>query len=753
MQRQRARTRALALAASVAAIATVAAGPAPQLSPAKTRGAGTERPIGQDPAVNLLARGNLTMASNSVLACDDSQGDECTDNSYNNGRTKWVKSDPNAPGNTASAATLTIPPGSKVLSARLYWQLNPDGTSVTSTSGDASKADQVEFKVPGAAGYQRLTADTYDWFDQQTGGNPPKPITAHAGVKDVTDLVGAAGSGSYTVADIQACQGRSSTADYGGQNVGCWGGWSLVVAYENPSEPLRYLQVWDGYQLVRPPNSATTMTLSGIRTSPNQAPAATMGVTVGDGDTPIAGDSLEVGPDTSSLTKLKMPTPSGQVVEDNAFTGRIDRVAADGTGSNITDRDPNPVNNLGYDARIIDITGKLPAGSRQAVLRINGEGDALHPQAVWLALAAVEPDLQIAKANDPAGSTDDNPPGLVEAGGQVTYSFTVTNRHADGSGTDLDTATGVALTDDLPAGASFVAGSNPDCSASGQTVTCQVADLAPGASATVSFKAAVEPGTAAGTKLDNTGSVSFTGAQTGRTQQRDSNTVRNTVTDAPKYAVTKAADKADAAPGDRVTYTVTVENTGTVAIEKLNLTDDLTEVLDDAEYGGDATASTGQTSYQAPVLSWTGDLAPAAKATITYSVTVRQPAAGDDSMVNTAVTDRAGGNCLADSTDPACTATVRVQRPSPSPSPSPSPEPSGSPSPEPSPSSSPAPSGSTTPTPGVSPRPSHSPDSGTDQGGLLPHTGATVTLAALMAGATLIVGFVLFRLSRRGRRS
>ncbi|GAA3024696.1 hypothetical protein GCM10020229_39960 [Kitasatospora albolonga] len=736
MQRPRARTRIL-VAMAVAAIATVAAGPAPQSNQARPRGAGTQRPIGPDPAVTLLAHGNLTMASNSVLACDDSQGDECNDNSYNNGRTKWVKSDPAAPGNTASAATLTVPPGSKVLSARLYWQLNPDGTSVTSTSGDVSKANQVELKVPGAADYQRLTADTYDWFDQQTGGNPPKPITAHAGVKDVTDLVSAAGSGSYTVADIQACQGRSSTADYGGQNVGCWGGWSLVVAYENAAEPLRYLQVWDGYQLVRPPNSAATLTLSGIRTSAAKAPAATMGVTVGDGDTPIAGDSLEVGADPSSLTKLMMPTPSGQVVDDNAFTGRIDRVAADGTGTNLTDRTPNPVNNLGYDARIIDITGKLPAGSTQAVLRINGDGDALHPQAVWLALEAVEPDLRITKANDPAGTTDDNPPGLVQAGGQVTYSFTVANQHRDGTSADLDTATGIELTDELPAGASFVVGSNPDCAAGGRTVTCQVPDLAPGATTTISFKATVDPATTAGTKLDNTSSVSFTGAQTGRTQQRDSNTVRNTVTAAPQYAVTKTADKADAEPGDKVTYTVTVENTGTVAIDRLTLTDDLTEVLDDAEYGGDATASTGQVSYRAPVLSWTGGLAPAARTTITYGVTVRQPAAGDGSLVNTAVADRAGGNCPSGSTDPACTATVVVDHPSPSPSPSASPTPD--------------PSGSPTADPSHSPDPSPSP--APDQGGLLPHTGAGVALATLTAAVTLISGFVLFRLSRRGRRS
>ncbi|MGH1550148.1 SpaA isopeptide-forming pilin-related protein [Leifsonia poae] len=113
-------------------------------------------------------------------------------------------------------------------------------------------------------------------------------------------------------------------------------------------------------------------------------------------------------------------------------------------------------------------------------------------------------------------------------------------------------------------------------------------------------------------------------------------------------------------PGDRVTYNVTVRNSGTQAYGQASFTDDLTDVLKDATYNNDQSATAGVVAYSAPVLSWSGALAPSASATITYSVTVRSPDAGDLSMVNAVVSPSPASNCGAGSTDPACTVTVRV---------------------------------------------------------------------------------------------
>ncbi len=723
---------------------TQAAPAAPGSSPAAARtagrptvrGAGTQRPIGPDPAVDLLAHGNLTMASNSVLTCDPSDGTVCSDTEgSNNGRTMFVKTDPTAPGANASSAQLLMPAGATVLSARLYWQFNPTGTSTNGTSGDINKGNQVSWKVPGASGYQQLTADTYDWFDQKVGGTPPEPLLAAGAVKDVTDLVKAAGAGSYTVADIQACSGRSSAQNFGGNNVGCWGGWSLVVAYEAPAEPLRYLQVWDGYQLLRDPDNLTTLTLAGIRTPATTAPKATMGVTVGDGDAPIAGDQLFVGPDVAGLTPLIMPGPTGPGT-DNAFTSRIDQVAIDGSAANITTRAPAPINNYGYDARMIDVTGKIPAGSTQALLRINGAGDALEPQAVWFAVDALEPDLQITKANTPAGTTDDTPPGLIRPGGTISYAFTVTNQHQDGSTTDLDTATAITVTDQLPAGTTFKAGSNPNCTAAGRTVTCSLADLAPGASGTVTFQVTVDADTTAGTKLDDTATLGFKGIQTQRSQTRTSNTVRNTVTDVPAYSIAKTATPANAAPGDTVHYRIQVTNTGRLPAPGVTLADDLAGVLDDAAYNNDAAADLGTVRYAGGVLHWTGDLAVGAAASITYSVTVGSPDSGDRTLRNTVSSDTFDNNCRPASSDEHCRADVPITVPTPSPTPSPTQSPSPTLTPAPTPSSS------SSLSPGPTP----------DHGGRLPDTGSgALPLLALAALAALTAGAFLLTRTRRRR--
>ena len=48
-------------------------------------------------------------------------------------------------------------------------------------------------------------------------------------------------------------------------------------------------------------------------------------------------------------------------------------------------------------------------------------------------------------------------------------------------------------------------------------------------------------------------------------------------------------------------------------------------MADDAVYDGNATASSGSLSFASPVLTWTGDLAVGASATITYTVTVNKP--------------------------------------------------------------------------------------------------------------------------------
>ncbi len=105
---------------------------------------------------------------------------------------------------------------------------------------------------------------------------------------------------------------------------------------------------------------------------------------------------------------------------------------------------------------------------------------------------------------------------------------------------------------------------------------------------------------------------------------------------------------ADSRVGDVVQYTVTATNIGTGdydAARPAVVFDDLSGVLDDATYNGDAvvTISDGSAvdapAFVEPLLSWSGPLAGGESATLTYSVTLTGE--GDDELSNVAWGDPA----------------------------------------------------------------------------------------------------------------
>lgn len=110
------------------------------------------------------------------------------------------------------------------------------------------------------------------------------------------------------------------------------------------------------------------------------------------------------------------------------------------------------------------------------------------------------------------------------------------------------------------------------------------------------------------------------------------------------YTVTKSVDPASGTnvqATDTVTYTVTVDQVGTGAVTGASLEDDLSNVLDDATWNDDLTASSGTASFDAAAetLAWSGDLAVGQQATITYSVTVTSLGAESDTLANVVTSD------------------------------------------------------------------------------------------------------------------
>ena len=110
----------------------------------------------------------------------------------------------------------------------------------------------------------------------------------------------------------------------------------------------------------------------------------------------------------------------------------------------------------------------------------------------------------------------------------------------------------------------------------------------------------------------------------------------------PALTIAATTSPATAVPGATVHYTVTITDTGQTPYTGITVTDDLTGLLDDASYNGDASASAGTVTFASPDLTWTGTLAPGAATTVTFTVTVNNPDTGDRTLTSPAHLHRLG---------------------------------------------------------------------------------------------------------------
>jgi large repetitive protein len=113
----------------------------------------------------------------------------------------------------------------------------------------------------------------------------------------------------------------------------------------------------------------------------------------------------------------------------------------------------------------------------------------------------------------------------------------------------------------------------------------------------------------------------------------------------PGLTITNTPASSTVTPGSTLGYTVTIANTGQTPYSEVSVADDLSGILDDAAYNGDAAATTGPVSYASPTLTWTGSLNPGDSATMTFSVTADNPGGGDKVLATTATSSATGSSC------------------------------------------------------------------------------------------------------------
>ncbi|MGH2570390.1 MAG: FlgD immunoglobulin-like domain containing protein [bacterium] len=167
---------------------------------------------------------------------------------------------------------------------------------------------------------------------------------------------------------------------------------------------------------------------------------------------------------------------------------------------------------------------------------------------------ALDADVDVVK------TVDDGSPA---EGGSVTYTVTVTNNGPDG-------ATGVAITDLLPAGVTYVSDTPSQGTYTSGTGVWDVGLIEDGGSATLQITATVDAGTA-GTTIGNTATVTALD-QTDSVPGNDSDSADIAV-EGVDVEVAKSADDPTPDEGGTVTYTVVVTNHGPDVATGVEVTD------------------------------------------------------------------------------------------------------------------------------------------------------------------------------------
>ena len=373
-------------------------------------------------------KGNITLVGNTLETCPSSGDATCAaarngtaanaaDNNDNNHNMVVVDADSDGTTFDSSSATLSVPATATVRFAGLYWGADTSAGTNGSAAQNAAMSDTVELKAPGASSYQMLTADQLD-----SSG------TTYQGFRDVTSIVQAAGNGSYTVANVQEGTGQNR-----------YGGWSLVVAYADPTDVARNLTIFDGYGSVSS-GAPLTLNISGFRTPSGGPVSSNVGVVAYEGDLGLTPDSMRLGPNAASLTQL---SDSGNPATNFFNASMMD------LGVRFSAKTPDYVNQLGYDSDIVNTTTALTNNQTAATIRLDTSNDVYYPGVVTFATLLHQPILDQTLTKT---VTDLTNPGVFAPGDVLSYAISATN-------TGQDTATNVVLTDPLPAGVTFVPGS------------------------------------------------------------------------------------------------------------------------------------------------------------------------------------------------------------------------------------------------------------------------------------------------------
>ncbi|MBG6132586.1 gliding motility-associated-like protein/uncharacterized repeat protein (TIGR01451 family) [Aquimarina sp. EL_43] len=383
---------------------------------------------------------------------------------------------------SSSSADLILPSGcEKIAYAGLYWSATyfvdrmPDGRPrYTDLPLIDTRPDfrTVKFKPPGGSyitippsqttviydGYPNSdTNKNLDILDFDKDGDTTEPAAAvdmpYVCYADVTDIMKGISnpSGTYTIANVRSATGLGKS-DYQHPNQmgtnGISSGWVLVVAYEDPKLPAKYISTRSGYLVVDVGAKKKSFKYEPFNTLPDKLPVnARYSIATLEGERYFSGDILEIEKPDFTTQEL-YTTPANP--KNNFFDSSISE-----NGEYVTARKPKSKNTMGLDIDIFDIDNPkntiIQNGQTSATFFTSTKSDSYSVFFHSFQIEIIEPELTVTKQvfnTDDKEITGEN----VSLGQKLYYKLTIENQGNE----DIINA---SIKDKLPINVDYIEGS------------------------------------------------------------------------------------------------------------------------------------------------------------------------------------------------------------------------------------------------------------------------------------------------------
>lgn len=327
----------------------------------------------------------------------------------------------------ATMADLILPAGTNTIRfARLYY-----GGRVPNTfSTDTLRRIKIRKGNSGAYTSMQAPAAATDIY----------PVTPTENIYqsyiDIRDFIQTNGAGTYTIADVPETAGAVF-------NGGNFGGWCIMIAYENTSMPYNSIRIYDGFTKVydsgTPVTQSVHLTGLSVPNNPLSLGDAILSTMVWEGDANLGGSASNPQGDYLKINNINVSNAVNPIA--NFWNGTVSK-----NGAFVTTKDPNYSNQMGIDIDELQVgTGyNILPNATSIDFEFGTEADQYFPSVFGFAIRMKDPLVTLDKTVVDASGNN-----LVESNEVLTYTLS-------GSNLGVANAYNTSIIDYLPANATYV---------------------------------------------------------------------------------------------------------------------------------------------------------------------------------------------------------------------------------------------------------------------------------------------------------